>query len=96
MIIKINEILRTTKKVWGNYVLKNGVELSCSLYIYCPHVKPRSRDSFSRYSDGLRIGVPGFDSRQCTIILFSTASRQILGPRQPPMQWVPGAISPGD
>jgi hypothetical protein len=27
--------------------------------------------------------------------LFSTLSRQALGPIQPPMQWVPGALSPG-
>jgi hypothetical protein len=28
-------------------------------------------------------------------ILFSTASRPALGPTQPPIEWVPGAISPG-
>jgi hypothetical protein len=27
--------------------------------------------------------------------LFSTASRQTLGPTQPPIQWGPGALSPG-
>jgi hypothetical protein len=27
--------------------------------------------------------------------LFSTASRSVLGPTQPPIQWVPGALSPG-
>jgi hypothetical protein len=26
---------------------------------------------------------------------FSTASRPTLGPTQPPIQWVPGALSPG-
>jgi hypothetical protein len=49
----------------------------------------------SRYSDRLRTGRPGFDSRQCKIFLFSTASRPALGPTQPPVQWVPGAFSPG-
>jgi hypothetical protein len=34
----------------------------------------------SRYSDGLPSGRPGFDSRQCKIFLFSTASRPALGP----------------
>jgi hypothetical protein len=29
------------------------------------------------------------------IYLFSTSSRSALGPTQPPIQWVPGAISPG-
>jgi hypothetical protein len=27
--------------------------------------------------------------------LFSTTSRSALGPKQPPVQWVPGEISPG-
>jgi hypothetical protein len=26
---------------------------------------------------------------------FSTASRPVLGPTQPPIQWIPGALSPG-
>jgi hypothetical protein len=49
----------------------------------------------SRYSDRLRAGRPGFDSRHCKIFLFSTASRQGLGSYQPPLQWVPGALYPG-
>jgi hypothetical protein len=28
------------------------------------------------------------------ISLFSTASRPVLGPTQPPIQWVSGALSP--
>jgi hypothetical protein len=27
--------------------------------------------------------------------IFSTSSRPVLGPTQPPIQWVPGALSPG-
>jgi hypothetical protein len=27
--------------------------------------------------------------------LFSTSSRPVLEPTQPPFQWVPGALSPG-
>jgi hypothetical protein len=38
----------------------------------------------------------GFDSRQgLGISLFTTASRPALGPAQPPIQWVPGALSLG-
>jgi hypothetical protein len=45
--------------------------------------------------DGLRAGRPGFNSWQGKIFLFLTASRSALGPTQPPIQLVPGAISPG-
>jgi hypothetical protein len=42
------------------------------------------------------IGVLGFDFRRgLGIFLFTAASRTVLGPTQPPIQWVPGALSPG-
>jgi hypothetical protein len=42
------------------------------------------------------IGVLGFDSqRGLGIFLFTTASRTALGPTQPPIQWIPGALSLG-
>jgi hypothetical protein len=38
----------------------------------------------------------GFDYRQGQdISLFSVESRLDLGPTQPPMQWIPGAVSLG-
>jgi hypothetical protein len=38
----------------------------------------------------------GFEARQgLRIFLFTTASRTGLGPTQPPIQWVPGALSLG-
>jgi hypothetical protein len=38
----------------------------------------------------------GFESRQgLGIFLFTTASRQVLGPTQPPIQWETGALSLG-
>jgi hypothetical protein len=43
---------------------------------------------------GWTIGVWKFDSRRgLGIFLFSTASRPAPGPTQPPIQWVPGALS---
>jgi hypothetical protein len=45
---------------------------------------------------GWTIWVLGFDSRQgLGIFLFTTASRMALGPTQPPIQRVPGALSLG-
>jgi hypothetical protein len=50
----------------------------------------------NRYSDGLRAGRLEFDSRQGQgIFLYFTVSTQSLGPAQPPIQMVPGALSPG-
>jgi hypothetical protein len=38
----------------------------------------------------------GFESRQgLGIFLFTAASRLALGPTQPPIQWLPGALSLG-
>jgi hypothetical protein len=43
---------------------------------------------------GWKIGVLGFDSRLgLGIFLFTTASRTAVEPTQPPIQWVPGALS---
>jgi hypothetical protein len=38
---------------------------------------------------------PEFDSRQGQIFFSATASRRALGPTQPPIQWVLGAVSLG-
>jgi hypothetical protein len=42
------------------------------------------------------VGVLRFDSRRgLGIYLFTTAYRKVLGLTQPPIQWVPGALSLG-
>jgi hypothetical protein len=46
------------------------------------------------WATGWTIGVLGFDSRRWLgIFLFTTASRTALGPTQPPIQWIPEALS---
>jgi hypothetical protein len=48
------------------------------------------------YSAGYGLDDPWFDSwRGLGIFLFITTSRPSLGPTQPPIQWVPGAVSLG-
>jgi hypothetical protein len=52
--------------------------------------------SVKRWATGWMIGVLGFDFRwELGNFLFTTASRTALGLTQPPMQWVPGALSLG-
>jgi hypothetical protein len=49
-----------------------------------------------RWATEWTIGVLEFDSRRgLGIFLFTTASRQVLGPTQPPIQWELGALSLG-
>jgi hypothetical protein len=43
----------------------------------------------SRYSNGPWAGWPGFDFWHFKIFLFSTMSKLVSGPNQPPIQWVP-------
>jgi hypothetical protein len=52
--------------------------------------------SVQRWATGWTSGVLGFDSWWgLGIFLFTTASRTALGPTQPPIQWVLGALSLG-
>jgi len=55
----------------------------------------KCRDSSVSVGIRVRAGRSGFDSRQrFGISLYATASRPALGPAQPPIQWVPGILTP--
>jgi hypothetical protein len=69
--------------------LWNGRRVEFLIYVTTQH---------SRYNDWLRAWRPrGWSSNpgRGKIFLPSTSSRLVLGPTQPPIQWVPGALSQG-
>jgi hypothetical protein len=46
------------------------------------------------YSAGIRLDDRGFENQQgLGIFLFTTESRPALEPTEPPIQWLPGALS---
>jgi hypothetical protein len=53
----------------------------------------------SQYSVWLRTGLPGdrglISGRGKMVCPLTSVSRQVLGPTQPPVQWVPAVLSPG-
>jgi hypothetical protein len=52
------------------------------------------RNEHQWYALGYGLDDQGFESRQeLGIFLITTASRLTLGPTQPPIQWVHGALS---
>jgi hypothetical protein len=59
-------------------------------------VKDRSRDSVVGIATGYWLDDRGVGVRvPVGSRIFSTSSRPALGSTQPPVQWVPGALSPG-
>jgi hypothetical protein len=66
-----------------------------NLFPYSSYIISRSRGSSVGVATGYGTGRSGFYSRHGKIFRFSATSRQVLGSTQPPIQWVPGAPSPG-
>jgi hypothetical protein len=66
------------------------------IYIHTPKTRVAIAQSVWRWATAWTIGILGFDSqRGLGIFLFTTTSRTVLGPTQPPIQWVPGVLSLG-
>jgi hypothetical protein len=83
----MNRKRRVTKWLWCNLRRYSSISSPGYWNALSPSDKP---GRLSRYSDGLRAGRPGFDSRKGReIFLFSTASKPALGATQPPIQWYP-------
>jgi hypothetical protein len=58
-------------------------------------LRKKEPEHISGVALGYELDDRGVDSRQrLGIFLFTTASRPALGPTQPPLQWVPVALSP--
>jgi hypothetical protein len=94
-----NETLQLAAQNMKLYVLQKAC---CNIGLFILYtensvytiIRPEYR---SRYSDWLRAGRPrGRSSSPGRVknFLFSTSSRPVLWPIQPPIQWVPGALSP--
>jgi hypothetical protein len=67
-------------------------------YILCylhPYIVQKTTSPPYKSYDGLRVGRPGFHSRQGQDLYPSTESRQALGPTQHPIKWESGAVSSG-
>jgi hypothetical protein len=72
-----------------------GISCLQRLFKHCTTMSMSQGSSVS-ISDWLRTGRPGFDPRQeQRIFLLDSVSKPALGPTQPPVQWVPGVLSPG-
>jgi hypothetical protein len=60
-----------------------------------PYDHLKSQDSSVGMATGYGLGGWGSISSRGWTFLYSTTTRPALGPTQPPIQWLPGVLSPG-
>jgi hypothetical protein len=85
-IANIKTQIITTSVNKNNFLARHKTTLCFTIYSYC-----------RVWAKGWTIEVLGFDSRwDLGIFLFTTVSKTALGLTQPPIQWVPGALSLGN
>jgi hypothetical protein len=87
--------LKTSVRVARNFDLDSKrISLKCNSKIFTAPLTSRG----SMVSDGLRAGRPGSDARGGGGKVFSllhSVQTGLAPPLQPPIQWVPDALSPG-
>jgi hypothetical protein len=92
--VTVRRIVRLiTLIVFGLQIMKPLI-----IYLYRSSCYFPGAGQFSGHSEWLRAGRPSGRSLSPIrekILLLSTSSRPVLGPTQTPIQWVPGALSPG-
>jgi hypothetical protein len=79
---------------WNLTVVCSKIDLVRIMYVFIFVCVGRD----CRYSDWLRAGRPRvLSSSPCSVknFHFYISSRSFLGSTQPPIQWVPGTLSPG-
>jgi hypothetical protein len=68
----------------STFLCPNRISMFCVVLVFL---------HYSQCSNGLLSGWPGFYSwQERKFILFSTKSTLVLGPTQPPIQWVLGTL----
>jgi hypothetical protein len=102
-LMKFNFLLHSTNFESDKVCGVNVIGKECKFIIQqhrvsqkCIHILFTYLLKLRQYSVWLRAVRSGFDPRQGQRIFFlAPESRPALRPTQPPIQWVPGVISPG-
>jgi hypothetical protein len=84
--LHFNNIFPFTLRCW-----KISFALNFQKKIIGAHLSPPSRDSVVGWTTDGRSSNPSSVKN----FLFSTSSRPVLGSTRSPIQWIPGALSPG-
>jgi hypothetical protein len=95
-ISKVNLNIASTQPFWQLTVSDNITNFIRKLRILHVQMGAGLAQAVKCLTTGWTTGWSGFDPRQGQRIFpLSSVFRPALGPTQPPLQWVPGVLSPG-